>query len=99
MGLFYHFLNTDKPAEKKRLNDSDYCDCSKQVREKYFGSDFFREFCTRPEDFGIASGFISDVAFGVYRRWRKKPDDDRPDLDTLADMTANMLMGGLKGLG
>ena len=97
--LFYHCLNTDKPAEKKLLNDSDYCDFSKQVREKYFGSDFFREFCARPEDFGIASGFISDVAFGVYRRWRKKPADDRPDLDTLADMTAKMLMGGLKGLG
>ena len=99
MRLFYHFLNTDKPAEKKLLNDSDYCDFSKQVREKYFRSDFFRAFCARPEDFGIASGFISDVAFGVYRRWRKKPADDRPDLDTLADMTAKMLMGGLKGLG
>lgn len=46
----------------------------------------------------MVSDFIADVSIGVYRRWRKKPEVERQDLDTLAEMTAHMLMDGLKEL-
>ena len=47
----------------------------------------------------MVSEFMSDVCGGIYRRWYRQPDSaDKPDLDILADRTAQILMGGLKGL-
>ena len=99
--LFYHYSYTDDPARKKLLNTDEYSDFAKQLREEYFASDFFRTYCdVNPESFNMVSSFISDVCGGIYRRWYHNPaTSDKPDLDTLADMTAKILMGGLKGLG
>ncbi len=98
--LFYTYFNTDEPARKKLLNTDEYSDFAKRLREEYFASDFFREFCDgKPEAFDMVSGFMSDVCGGMYRRWYRQTDSaSKPDLDTLADRTAQILMGGLKGL-
>lgn len=99
--LFYTYFNTDDPARKKLLNTEEYGDFAKKLREEYFASDFFREVCGgRAETIDIVSGFMSDVCGGIYRRWYRQPDSaGKPDLDTVADRTARILMGGLKGLG
>lgn len=99
MRLFYHWLNTDSPVWHKLLNADEYCDFADKVSEEYFASDYFTEFCDIPMHQELVSAFMSDVSLGVYRRWKKKPQDSRPDIDTLADMTARMLMDGLNGLG
>lgn len=98
--LFYTYFNTDDPSRKKLLNTDEYSDFAKELREEYFASDFFREVCSgRSETFDMVSEFMSDVCGGIYRRWYRRPDSaDRPDLNTLADRTAQILMGGLKGL-
>ena len=98
--LFYAYFNKDDPSRKKLLNTDEYSDFAKKLREEYFASDFFREVCgCRPKSFDMVSSFISDVCGGIYRRWYRQPDSaDKPDLDTLADRTAQILMGGLKGL-
>lgn len=98
--LLYSYYNADDPARRKLLNTEEYSDFAKQLREEYFASDFFIEVCGgRSETFDMVSGFMSDVCGGIYRRWYRRPDSaDKSDLDTLADRTAQILMGGLKGL-
>lgn len=48
----------------------------------------------------MVPGYIGDAAVGMYRHWQKKSDDDpsKQSLDELADQTARILMGGLKGI-
>lgn len=48
----------------------------------------------------MVPGYIGDAAVGMYRHWQMKPDDDpsKPTLQQLADQTAMILMGGLKGI-
>lgn len=96
--LFYNLLNADSPVHYKLLNAEEYSDFADKVSEEYFADDFFKAFCDKPEHQEMISDFIADVSIGVYRRWKKKPKDIRPDLDKLADMTAHMLMDGLEGL-
>lgn len=79
------------------MNAEEYSDFADKVSEEYFADDFFKAFCDKPEHQEMISDFIADVSIGVYRRWKKKPKDSRPDLDKLADMTAHMLMDGLEG--
>lgn len=48
----------------------------------------------------MVPGYIGDAAVGMYRHWQMKPDDEpsKPTLQQLADQTARILMGGLKGV-
>lgn len=48
----------------------------------------------------MVPGYIGDAAMGMYRHWQMKSDDDpsKQSLDELADQTARILMGGLKGI-
>lgn len=48
----------------------------------------------------MVPGYIGDAAMGMYRHWQKKSDDDpsKQSLDELADQTARILMGGLRGI-
>ena len=61
---------------------------------------FFRAFCKDSAYEDMVPGYIGDAAMGMYRHWQKKSDDDpsKPSLDKLADQTARILMGGLKGI-
>ena len=48
----------------------------------------------------MVPGYIGDAAVGLYRHWQMKSDDDpsKPTLQQLADQTARILMGGLRGI-
>ena len=48
----------------------------------------------------MVPGYIGDAAVGMYRHWQMKSDDDpsKPTLQQLANQTARILMGGLRGI-
>ncbi len=97
--LFYNYLNTNSPARYKLLNANEYSDFADKLSAEFFAADFFKSFCDMPEHQEMVSDFIADVSIGVYRRWKNKPKDERQDLEKLAEMTAHILMDGLKGIG
>ena len=61
---------------------------------------FFGKFCNDPAYADMVPGYIGDAAMGMYRHWQKQSSDDpsRPTLQQLAERTARILMGGLKGV-
>lgn len=100
VAVFYNYINTREPAYKRLFNDEEYSDFFQELKDDFFSLPFFKAFCKDSAYEDMVPGYIGDAAVGMYRHWQMKPDDDssKPTLQQLADQTARILMGGLKGI-
>lgn len=94
--VFYHAINTEEPAYRKLFSEEEYAEFQEKIRDDFFDSDYFMDFCNNEEYAEIVPAFIGNVAAGTYRRWRENDNGKKRSLEQLADSTAELLLNGLK---
>ena len=98
VSVFYKMMDRQDMPYRRLFQSEEYEEFRSKLRTGYFSMDFFKELCPDSTFAEIVPEYIADAAEGIYRRWKKRPDDRKCSLDELAEVTEKILMGGLNGM-
>lgn len=98
VAVFYKMMERQDTTYRRLFQSEGYEEFRIKLRAGYFSMDFFKKLCPDSAFAEIVPEYISDAAEGIYRRWKKRPDDRKCSLDELAEVTEKILIGGLNGM-
>ena len=98
VSVFYQMMDRQDTPYRRLFQSEEYEEFRSKLRTGYFSMDFFKKLCPDSAFSEIVPAYIADASEGIYRRWKKRPDDRKCSLDELSEMTEKILMGGLNGM-
>lgn len=98
VSIFYKMMDRQDTPYRRLFQSEEYEEFRRKLRAGYFSMDFFKKLSSDSAFAEIVPEYIADAAEGIYRRWKKRPDDKKCSLDELAEVTEKILMGGLNGM-